>query len=214
MLCFQPIVARFVPCTYHLSESDIMMSGLIKSGLSEQPVFQRIVRFIERVASFPVLALLVLLSILFPAVLFPLHGLEDIKPLDLYFSYSPDQVYTYLATLGAQGRENYTRMLLTSDMAFPVIYSLALSTALLLVLRKLLPLGSAWLCLFPFLIVIADWLENLSLVMIMRKFPEQSDKIVAFASAFTSMKWVLVILTGSILLAAMACWVAGCSRSR
>ena len=147
-------------------------------------------------------------------MLFPLHGLEDIKPLDLYFSYSPDQVYTYLATLGAQGRENYTRMLLTSDMAFPVIYSMALSTALLLVLRKLLPPANVWLCLFPFMIVIADWFENLSLVIIMRKFPQQADNIVACASAFTSMKWLLVILTLCILLAAMACWAARGIRLR
>jgi hypothetical protein len=171
-------------------------------------MFQQTVRFIGRIANLPVLALLTLLSILFPAVLFPLHGLNDIKPLDLYFSYSPDQVYTSLATLGAQGRENYTRMLLTSDMAFPVIYTMALSTALLLVLRKLLPPAGASLCLFPFMIVIADWFENLSLVMIMRKFPEQSDTIVALASTFTSMKWVLVILTVFILLAAMAYSVA------
>jgi hypothetical protein len=58
------------------------------------------------------------------------------------------------------------------------------------------------------MIVIADWFENLSLVMIMRKFPEQSDTIVALASTFTSIKWVLVILTVFILLAAMAYSVA------
>ena len=64
--------------------------------------------------------MLVLLSMFFPAVLFPAHGAGDIRPLDLYFSYSPGQAYEYLVALGVEGRSAYIGMALTSDLVFPV----------------------------------------------------------------------------------------------
>jgi hypothetical protein len=186
----------------------------MKQRFSEQPLIQQPAWFIERTASIPVLVLLVLLSVLFPAVLFPAHGIGDIKPLDLHFSYSPEQVYEHLAALGAQGRDAYMRMLLTSDMAFPVIYSMTLSVALMLVLRRPFPLANVQLCLFPFMIVIADWFENLSLVMVTRKFPERADVIASYASSFTSLKWTLIVLTVIILLTSVAFRVARWIRDK
>ena len=192
----------------------VIICSLMKQRLSERPPIQQADPFIERIASVPALALFILLSLLFPAVVFPVHGISDIKPLDLYFSYTPDQVYEHLAALGANGRDAYTRMLLTSDLVFPVIYSMALSIALMLVLRKLLPLASTYLCLFPFLIVIADWFENLSLVMVVREFPERADVIAGYAGSFTSLKWALIVLTALILLTSVVFWVAKCIRNR
>ena len=91
---------------------------------------------------------------------------------------------------------------------------MALSVALMIVLRKLFPLASAYLCLFPFMIVIADWSENLSLVMVTRRFPEHADVIVRYASSFTSLKWTLVVLTVLMLLTSVAFWVARCIRDK
>jgi len=171
-------------------------------------MIQQSVRFVAHVASIPVLALLMLLAILFPAVLFPVLGIDDLKPLDLYFSYRPEQVYEYLETLSATGRSAYTRMLLIPDLVFPVIYAMALSIALMLVLRKLIPLDRLSLCLFPFMIVIADWFENLSLVIVTREFPGHSDVIAVCASLFTSLKWTLIVLTLLILLASVVLCLA------
>ena len=192
----------------------VMICRLMKHRFPERPLIQYADRFIERIASVPALALFIFLSLLFPAVVFPVHGISDITPLDLHFSYSPDQVYEHLAALGANGRDAYTRMLLTSDLVFPVIYSMALSIALMLVLRKLLPLASTYLCLFPFMIVISDWFENLNLVFVVRKFPERADVIAGYASSFTSLKWGLVVLTALILLISVAFRVARNIRNR
>ena len=162
------------------------------------------------------LVVLTLVSVLFPVVLFPLHGIGDIKLLDLYFSYNADQVYNHLAALGAEGRSSYARMALTSDLAFPVSYSLTLSIALMLVLRKLFPSVSRfrYLCLFPFLIVIIDWCENLSLAFVTRAFPVRTDAIISSASFFTSLKWSLVVLTVLLLLATAAFWAVVVVRNR
>ena len=168
-----------------------MMRGLMKQKCFERTLIQHPARFIERAASIPVLVLLAVLSTLFPVVLFPA-----------------------LAALAAKGRDDYACMLLTSDMAFPVVYLMALSVALMIILRKLFPPASAYLCLFPFMIVIADWSENLSLVMVTRRFPEHADVIVRYASSFTSLKWTLVVLTVLILLTSVAFWVARCIRDK
>ena len=157
-----------------------------------------------------------LLSIFFPAVLFPAHGAGASRPLDLYLSYSPDQAYEYLAVLGVEGRSASISMALTSDMVFPVVYAMALSVALVLVLRKRLLLSGRlrYLCLFPFLIVIADWCENLCLAMVMHAFPERADALVRAASLFTSLKWMFIALTILVLLVALTCRVARAMRDR
>ena len=179
-------------------------------------MLQQSVQFIERISSIPVLVALTLVSVIFPAVLFPAYGIGDIKLLDLHFSYSSVQVYEHLAALGKDGRSAYTCMLLTSDLAFPVIYSLALSVALMLIQQKLFPPDSRfrYLCLFPFLIVIVDWCENLSLAFVTRTFPEPIDWIVSFASFFTSLKWTLVVLTILMLLTAVTIQTVSGNRGR
>ena len=155
---------------------------------------------IDRIANVRVLVVLTLLSAVFPAVLFPAAGIGNDRPLDLYFSYSPDQAYEYLSGLGAKSRSAYARMELTTDLLFPVVYSLALTVALVMAARRVLPADSRlrYLSLFPFLIVIADWCENLSLVTVIHAYPEQRDTIVTAASLFTSIKWnflIIVVIT-------------------
>ena len=179
-------------------------------------MLQQSTRFIERISSTPMLVYLTLISALFPAVLFPAYGIGDIKLLDLHFSYSPDLVYKHLAALGEEGRSAYTRMALTSDLVFPVVYSLALSVALMLVLQKLFPPASRfrYLCLFPFLIIIVDWCENLSLAFVTYAFPEPVDWIVNSASFFTSLKWTLVVLTVLMLLTAVTIRIVSSLRGR
>jgi len=153
--------------------------------------------------------MLLVLSILFPIVIFPLHGIGEVRLLDLHFSYGPDQVYEHLSVLGAKGRIAYARMALTSDLLFPISYSLALSVALMLVLRKLFRTDSQFrhLSLFPFLIVIADWCENLCLAFVTLTFPDRADTVIVFASTSTSLKWILVILTISMIMLGITFWV-------
>lgn len=179
-------------------------------------MLQQSVRFIERISSIYALVGLTLVSVFFLAILFPAYGIGDIKLLDLYFSYSPDQAYKYLAELGEEGRSAYIHMLLTSDLAFPVIYSLALSVALMQALQKLFPPASRfrYLCLFPFLILIIDWCENLSLAFVTYAFPESVDWIVNSASFFTSLKWTLVVLTVLMLLTAVTIRIVSGIRGR
>ncbi len=187
-----------------------------QEDLLETPLLQQATLIIERISSTPLLVVLTILSILFPVLIFPLHGIGEIRLLDLHFSYNPDQVYEHLSILGAKGRSAYSRMALTSDLLFPVSYSLALSIALMLVLRKLCrPVNRfRYLCLFPFLIVIVDWCENLSLAFVTHTFPDRVDTIINFASVSSSLKWTLVILTTLMLVLGVIIWTISSIRDR
>jgi hypothetical protein len=172
----------------------------------DKRVLQKLTGLIERIATIRVLVLLTLLSILFPVFLFPAAGIGGGTPLDLYLSYSPGQVYEYLGGLGARGRSAYARNELTTDLLFPVIYSMALMVALMMAARRILPPDSRlqYLRFLPLLIVMADWGENLCLAVVIEAFPDRLDAIVTAASLFTSLKWaflVIVVMTLVTLLA-------------
>lgn len=179
-------------------------------------MLQKLTGLIERIATIRLLLLLMLLSILFPVFIFPAAGIGGDTPLDLYMSYSPGQVYEYLGGLGASGRSAYAKMELTTDLLFPVVYSLALTVALVMAARRLLPPDSRlrYVYLFPWLIMIADWCENLSLVAVIHAYPDQLDTVVMAASLFTSVKWGFLALTVIMLLVAGAMLVAMRFRSR
>ena len=179
-------------------------------------MLKQLAGLVDRFATIRILVVLTLLATLFPAVLFPAADIGDGRPLDLYFSYSPDQVYDYLDGLGVKGRSAYAKMELTTDLLFPVIYSLALTVALVMVARRVLPTGSRlrYLRFFPLLIVIADWFENLGLAAVIHAYPGQRDTIISAASLFTSLKWVFLTITVMMLLVAGALVVAMHIRSR
>ena len=180
----------------------------------EHSLLQQLARSVDRLASVPALLILVLLAALFPFVLFPAHGIGEMVPLDLQFSYGSARVNDHLAALGAEGRRAYSSMLMTSDMVFPLVYATALSIALMLVLCRGLAAGGNSLCLFPYLIVMADWGENLCLAAAVRGFPGQADALARYASACTSLKWVLLAATLLVLLVAVVFRVAGKTRGR
>lgn len=159
-------------------------------------LLQRLIRIIDRIATVRVLVLLILLTALFPAVLFPAAGIGNDKPLDLYFSYSPDQVYGYLGGLGAGGRNAYARMELTTDLLFPVVYCLALTVALAIGVRKILPFNNrlGYLYFLPLPVLISDWCENMGLSAVLHAYPDRLDAIIYAASMFTSLKWFFLVL--------------------
>lgn len=151
----------------------------------------------KRVSSVPLFLLLTLVSLLFPLVLFPLYGIGDHGFLDLYLFYGPEQVRDYLSALGPAGRAAYISMLLSADLLYPVVYSLALSVALTLLWRERSSIENPrrYWTLLPFAIVLFDWCENLSIAWIARAYPDQTEAMVRVASACTSMKWSLVAFT-------------------
>ena len=116
--------------------------------------------------------------------------------LDLSFGFSGPEVLKTFETLGETGRTQYIYSSLILDTAFPIIYGL-LFFALLLKLKE----ERAFILSLPFLAVIFDLCENISISLMMSSdfFNEISESQIFISSVLNQCKWVLCILVITIL---------------
>jgi len=153
-------------------------------------------KFISRYASIKSTLLLLGLVLVFNLVVFPFAHPAGLKLgiLDLYFSYSVMEAYQLLDTYTEANRHTYLLVELTVDLVYPWVYSFALCFLIFLLSSKLN------LSLFPFLILIVDYFENFGIATLIYYYPQKLLYIAAVTSLFTSIKWVLVILSVLIVL--------------
>ncbi len=160
--------------------------------------------FLRKISSWKTLGILLVVYVLF--VVFVMSGLMDgidakLKPLDLFFSYSPEKAYGLITSYG-EHRERYAFMSMTADTAYPIIYT-ALFMVLILQLAK-----SLWpqhpkrhrIALIPLFAFVFDVCENASIITMLKAFPERLDNIATLSSLFTSLKWSSVAVVFAIIL--------------
>lgn len=140
-----------------------------------------------------VLATLGVLVLIFNLWLLPL-GTDGKIPLDLKFGYDKDQAVQVLDDIGNTTLPKYRFGLLVTDMIYPFVYG-SLLGLLLLRIWKL-----KWILALPVLVMLFDIGENLSILALVDTFPELSESHVQMASFFSSAKWVMVIVTFSVLI--------------
>lgn len=147
-------------------------------------------RWINQISRPAILLVLIGLYLVFVLVLFPAFGGDGkAAPLDLMFSYSPDQAYQKIESYGPQVRHSYAISALTLDVAYPLTYSLMFSVWLSLLLK---PAGRVayGICMLPFAVLLFDLLENSGIVIMLLMFPERLDLLARATSLATSLKWV------------------------
>jgi len=175
----------------------------------------RLTNFLKAVGKWPsmLLALAILIGLngfLFPWAEKMLSGFggPDAKVLDLRFGFSPGEANQFLALIGPEGRSFYQMLELTLDLVYPLVYGLFLGALLLLVWRKVLPEKSPWLglSLLPVATAVFDYLENINIVLLIRRFPDQADTLANLASVFGAAKWVLFGLSVAVLLIGLLFW--------
>jgi len=114
--------------------------------------------------------------------------------LDLKFAYGVEEAYLSLGQLSLEERALYRFGIWALDMPYMVVYSLLIA-GLLYRIR-----GDFKLTYLPLLILIADFIENLAVLRILKLFPSENEFWVLFASVFTTSKWILVGVTFSTIL--------------
>ncbi|MBN2652455.1 MAG: hypothetical protein JXR63_08730 [Spirochaetales bacterium] len=150
------------------------------------------------------LVITVLLFLLISSSPFGQAGLQklvaDGEILDVKFGYSPEQAYSLLENLGDEGREFYLKKIIPIDFFFPVAYSFLLFLALYILTK-----GSSFLRVFrplifalPLLTCLFDYFENISVLILLLKYPSQLLILVKFANVMTICKFIALI--GSVLL--------------
>lgn len=102
--------------------------------------------------------------------------------------YSPEEVYHFLETIGAEGRSAYQTMHFATDLVFPLIYGALLFSALCWA-THMAQSKAQWL---PFIAVfptLVDLAENFTLVFITDRFPEFMPGWTRAAQVFTILKF-------------------------
>jgi hypothetical protein len=137
---------------------------------------------------------------------------------DTSFTYSVEDLYRTAELYGEEGRVAYVRARLTFDAVWPLVYAFFLTTALSWTSRRAFALDSPWQRsnLGPILVVLLDYLENLSTSIVMLRYPARTPGIDALAPVFTTLKWVALGLSFSLLAAgsALAVWRWARRRTR
>lgn len=115
--------------------------------------------------------------------------------------YSADYALHLLTLLGAEGRRAYLLDQLPVDMLYPLLFGLCYSLLLAYFLNKLNRLETrmfyvTWL---PILAGIFDYLENISIIIMLQRYPSFSAHLASLASVFTVIKSVLSTLSFLIL---------------
>jgi hypothetical protein len=135
-------------------------------------------------------------------------GSEDVGSPDLSFFYSPAELYRMAEAYGPEGRRAYIRARFTFDVAWPIVYTLFLTTSISWLLRRSLVAESRWRLanLAPILGALFDYLENLSTSLVMARYPTRTPVVDVLAPGFTFIKWVFV--GGSFVLLFVGCGAA------
>ncbi|ETO80949.1 hypothetical protein F444_04671 [Phytophthora nicotianae P1976] len=124
--------------------------------------------------------------------------------LDSAFWLLPDAIFPHLECLGVVGRALYVDFYAFDLILFPLIYS----TALLGVLRRLWP-DRQLVWTLPVLAASCDVVENVSILKLLRLFPERWETLENVVSVTTRTKWVAVLSAIAFVVAGVLKLMAG-----
>lgn len=151
-------------------------------------------KFFQKYATWRNVAFLLGLIALLNVLLFwSFNSNPELNPLDMRFSYSPEKAYQILSEYSDDERSRYILVELTLDILYPIVYSLCISFVLFL-LHK-----STRIAKVPLLLIAIDFAENILIVTLLSYYPTKLPTIVSFASFFTSMKWLLLLICALLL---------------
>ncbi len=134
---------------------------------------------------------------------------HKVEVLDLKFSYSPETARAIIGAYSEAARSFAIKFGLIADTIYPLAYTFFFTITLSWILKSL----SAYnikvkhLHLFPLLILLLDYCENIGIASLMASYPNFSDLQVYITSFLTSLKWgmvgilIAIILSGLVALA-------------
>jgi hypothetical protein len=148
--------------------------------------------------------------VIFPALTARLTSLSNgVSLIDSEFSYTPEKAYQMISAYTPEGRQLYMVSTLTADLVYPLVYALFLSLAMIYFYRKTIsqdsPLQGAFY--IPFAAMLADYLENVCLVILLSLFPQWVEGLAQAANIFTGLKWGLLLASILLVLIGLGAWL-------
>ena len=174
-----------------------------------------IFRLIQRMATFRMLAVLFGLYVLvFGAIIITLFQLTELTGgigiLDFDRGYSIERVNEVFSSYGTEGMILFTRIQLL-DLLNPAIYSLFLASIIHLLWRDH---NIAWASVLPLVAGLLDYMENLTLFLLARNFPDLSIRLVAISSTLSIIKNIALFSAIIALLIGLVLFIVGRFRER
>ncbi len=120
-----------------------------------------------------------------------MHYSNGIQLLDMMpMGYDVSYVNKLFKALGETGRETYLTTQLPVDMVYPLLFGLTYSLLLAYFLKKLnkLNTSSIFLCLLPVLAGIADYVENVGIIILLQNYPLLTETAIKTTSFFSVVK--------------------------
>ena len=112
---------------------------------------------------------------------------------DTSLLYSSDDLFDMAETYGEEGRDAYILLRFTFDIVWPIVYLMFLVSFISLLIKNLnLKEKYKYLILLPLFGVIFDFLENISSVIVMHKYPVEMVFFANLAPIMTLIKWGLI----------------------
>jgi len=183
----------------------------------------RLSRLTARLANVRSLVILFIFLLPFNLLIFPartarlkeLSGIAD-PIFDASFSYAPDVAYKLIGSLTEDGRRLYAITQVTVDLVYPILYNLFLTALMAFVFARAFPTGSPMqrLPLLPYATLLADYAENICLVVLLLAYPAELTALARLASLFTTIKWAFGITSAALILIGAAVWLFKKIRGR
>lgn len=140
------------------------------------------------------IAIFVLLNICGLIFIFLPHNIFS-NMLDLELFYGKEDVVKNLDAIGPDGQNIYILSSLILDTLYPILY-----TSLFIGAYVKLYKSSQLILFLPLTAFSLDILENLQITRLILNFPNINETNVYFSSMTTSLKWIAIVITISVLI--------------
>lgn len=116
---------------------------------------------------------------------------NGMKLLDMMpTGYDFDYVNKLFSALGDNGRETYLTSQIPLDMLYPLLFGISYCLVMAYFLKKLNKLNTSliYLCLLPIIAGIADYIENIGFIIMLKNYPDFTQTTVKVTSIFSVIK--------------------------
>tara|TARA_R110002073_G_scaffold72537_1_gene177290 strand:- start:282900 stop:283469 length:570 start_codon:yes stop_codon:yes gene_type:complete len=112
--------------------------------------------------------------------------LLDMMPTGYNFEY----VNNLFRALGAQGRTTYLTNQLPVDMIYPLLFGISYGLLMAYLLNKINKLNTAlkYSCLLPIIAAVADYFENIGIIVMLKNYPDLIEEVVQTTNMFSIIK--------------------------
>jgi uncharacterized membrane protein HdeD (DUF308 family) len=117
---------------------------------------------------------------------------DGVGALDVEMFATAEHIYDILDKQGEAGRAFYRRLLLTTEVVFPLVYRIFNVLFLAFLFGRWIAPDSRWnkLCLLPLVGMIADYIENALVLTMLFSYPQRLYGMASVVGVVTTIKWL------------------------